>query len=305
MLKQLTLTALALLTILALPLQSFADGMVPLQPLRSTSAPASLSSDLSLRTSAPNPYASQPAAFTPIAANANPYEPNANRSVNPYLSNPYSTPAATLSNPYAQTASTTPVLQASVAAIPAGQNLLVRLNEPASSQTARVGDTVSSTLNGPIVVNGVVMVPAGSEVLGSITQVSEAGRLGRHGELGLKFYSIRTPQGDTISIDGGIITADEKGLLKGDTYAMDIAKGVGIAALGTGIGAVGGTAIGGLLSVAGTGAAVGTAVGAIGGIGYAALREGKSVNLAKGTHLNIKLNQAAAIATTRTAYSNY
>jgi outer membrane lipoprotein SlyB len=67
--------------------------------------------------------------------------------------------------------------------------------------------------------------------------------------------------------------------------------------LGTGLGAVGGTAVGGLLGVTGTGAAVGTAVGAVGGLGYAAARRGKSVDLSKGTHLNIKLDHPSTIAT--------
>lgn len=195
----------------------------------------------------------------------------------------------------ANTNSDLPALRANVSAIPAGQALLISLNEPVSSQTARVGDSIEATLAAPILVEGRTVVPAGSEVRGTVTHVSEASRLGKHGEVEVRFLSIQKPSGENIPMEATVVTTNGTPILKGDTYKMDVAKGVGIAALGTGIGAVGGTAVGGLLGVAGTGAAVGTAVGAGVGIGYAVGRKGRSVDLAKGTHLSIKLTQPATI----------
>ena len=66
--------------------------------------------------------------------------------------------------------------------------------------------------------------------------------LTRSGEIEIRFYSLRAPNGETMSIDGGVITNNGTSILKGDTYKMDVVKGVGIALLGTGLGAVGGTA---------------------------------------------------------------
>lgn len=281
MLKQ--LVALALLSSLLIPSVSYADGLLPLRPVSGNESAGSLNSDLSLRGTSSNPYATpiSQTVTTPISNNASPYS----------------------SNPYASY-NTSPTLQGTVTAIPKGQNLTIRLNEPVSSQTARIGDDVSATLEAPIVVNGQVLVPAGSEVSGNVTSVSEAGRLGRHGELGVKFYTVRTPNGETVSINGAIAASDEDGVLKGDTYLMDIAKGAGIALLGTGLGAVGGTAVGGIVGAAGSGAAIGTAIGAVAGIGYAAARQGKSVNLAKGTRLDVNLESDATLTgSPQTAYN--
>lgn len=182
-------------------------------------------------------------------------------------------------------------LQGQVSTIPNGTTMQVRLNQPMSSTTSRLGETVIGTVDHDILANHAVIVPAGSEVHGQITNIMPSRRMGRHGEITMRFYEIKTAAGTTIPIQGFVVTNDKTGRLKGDSYKMDVAKGVGTAAGGTAIGAVTGTAVGGVLGVAGTGAVMGTGIGAAAGIGYALARKGKDVLIPGGTRLSVKVDE--------------
>lgn len=272
--------------------ESLLKGNQPAAPA-ATTAPATTNSGVSSASAATTPYTPAPYVYTSSGYNV----PDSASSG----AAPYSSPSYTASN----SGSYAP-LQANLTYIPAGESFTIQLNDYVSTQTARVGDPVSATVAAPIVVNGVEVVPAGSQVDGSVTYVSPAGRIGKHGEMEVRFYSVNKPNGERISINGYIVTdqsrkvdknrkPEEAGILKGDTYTMDVLKGVGIAAGSTALGAVAGTAVGGLLEVAGTGAAVGTAIGGAAGIGIAMARKGKSVDLPKGTRLLVKLDNPATV----------
>lgn len=189
---------------------------------------------------------------------------------------------------------TQPALQGQVSTIPNGTTLQVKLNQPVSTSTSRLGETITGTVAHDIVANHQVVVPAGSEVHGQITNIIPSRRMGRHGELTMRFYEIKTANGNTVPIQGFVVTQDNTGRLRGDSYKMDLAKGVGTAAGGTAIGAVTGTAVGGILGVAGTGAVMGTGIGAAAGIGYALARKGKDVLIPGGTRLSVKVDEDTA-----------
>ncbi len=185
-------------------------------------------------------------------------------------------------------------LRGRVSTIPKGTTMIVKLDQPLSSYSSDLGESVGATLESDVFVNDQVAIPAGSEVIGQVTDVSPSGRVGKHGEVDVRFHSIRTPGGTVIPIRGHVVTEDSTGVLKGNSYKMDIAKGIGIAAGSTGVGALAGTAMGGLLGVAGTGAVMGTGVGALVGMGYAIGRKGKDVVIPSGARLSIKVNEEAS-----------
>jgi hypothetical protein len=249
-------------------------------------------------------YWASPAVSTP-AATTNTSDYWASPTTAPNSGTVANTSATTTSNPsgYWGTPALQPInttsgyqpLQANVTYIPKGETFTIQLNDAISTQTAHVGDAVRATLDAPIYLNGQQVAPAGSEVSGTVTRVSPASRFGKHGEMELRMMSLRKPSGERVALEGSVVTQDGNPLLRGDTYPMDVLKGVGIAVGGTALGAVSGLAIGGIIGAAGSGAAVGTAVGAAAGIGYAAARKGKSVDLQNGTRLRIKLDQPAAI----------
>jgi hypothetical protein len=188
-------------------------------------------------------------------------------------------------------------LKGRLSTIPQGTLMMIRMDQPINSASSRVGDPVVGILESDLYVNDVVAAPAGTQVNGQVASVDSAGRMGRHGQIEVRFVSLKTPDGVTLPIRVHMVTHDDTGVLRGNTYAMDVAKGVGWAVGSTAVGAVAGTAVGGLLSAAGAGAVFGTGVGAVGGIGYALMRTGKNVVLPSGTRLSIINDQPISINT--------
>ncbi|MBK8189428.1 MAG: hypothetical protein IPK79_03170 [Vampirovibrionales bacterium] len=186
-------------------------------------------------------------------------------------------------------------LRGRVSTLPKGSTMIIKLDQPLSSFSSNLGESITGTLENNVFVNDAMAIPAGSEVLGQVSNVSRAGRLGKHGEVDVRFFNVKTPDGAVIPIQGHVVTKDNTGTLRGNTFTMDVIKGVGVAAGGTAIGAVAGTAVGGLLGVAGTGAAMGTGVGALAGIGYAVVRRGKDVVIPSGSRLSIKVDEDVSL----------
>jgi hypothetical protein len=182
-------------------------------------------------------------------------------------------------------------LRGRISTIPKGTTMMVKLDQPVSY----LGDPVNATLENDIYVNDAMVIPAGSEVLGQVTNVNRSGKLGKHGDIEVRFVSIKSPDGVLVPIRAHVVTSDETGVLKGNTYAQDIAKGLGIAAGSTGLGAVLGTASGSLLGSVGTGVLFGTAVGGIAGISYALMRQGKDVVMPAGARMSIAMEQPVTV----------
>ncbi|MBX2860625.1 MAG: hypothetical protein KTR14_05290 [Vampirovibrio sp.] len=186
-------------------------------------------------------------------------------------------------------------LRGRISTIPKGTTLMIKLDQPVSSSASRLGDEITATLDNDLYINESLVLPAGSEVVGQVASVVPPLRGGRHGEIDIRFFNAKTPTGVAVPLQAHVVTQDDTGILKGDTYKMDLAKGIGIAAGGTGVGALFGTALGGILGVAGTGAAFGTAVGGIAGLSYALARKGKDVMIPSNTRLSIAVDHSVSV----------
>ncbi|WP_373531959.1 hypothetical protein [Vampirovibrio sp.] len=187
------------------------------------------------------------------------------------------------------------VLKGRLASVPKGTLLTIHTDQPITTYAAHMGDPITATLENDVYVNDAVAIPAGSQVLGQVANVNSASHLGKHGDIDVRFDSIKLPDGRVMAINAHIVTKDQTGVLKGDTYAMDIAKGVGIAAGATGVGTLMGTAAGGLLGSVGTGALFGLGVGALGGMGYALARKGKEVVVPAGSRLSVMVDTPVTV----------
>lgn len=194
---------------------------------------------------------------------------------------------------YAPDSNTT--LRGRLVSIPKGTLMSVNLSAPISTYAAHVGSPVSATLENDVYINDAVAIPAGSEVLGQVANVSPAGRLGKHGEVDVRFDSIKLPDNRVIPVRASIVTKDNTGILKGDTYTMDVVKGVGIAAGATGVGTLMGTAAGSLLGATAAGAVFGLGVGALGGMGYAVARKGKEVTIPSGSRMSVVIDTPVTV----------
>lgn len=191
---------------------------------------------------------------------------------------------------------------------PAGLTLPVTLSTSISTQIAKPGDLVQATLNNNVDLGGSV-IPAGSAVIGQISNAKSGGFLGRSGMLTIQFNRLRTPDGVETPISshivGGIgkysaVGGQDSSTYKGEGMGTKAGQAAIRTGVGAGLGAGLGTAIGAIAGHGGRGAGRGAWSGAAigGGLGLAdslLLRKGKDVVIAGGTQLQVQLDAAATI----------
>src|SRR5215218_8299261 len=124
---------------------------------------------------------------------------------------------------------------------------LTLLNSISSKQTAE-GDRVYLETLFPVLVNGKIVIPPGSYVMGTVTRVKRPGRVKGRGELYLRFDSLTLPNGVTRDFrariggmeGGGNNELDrEEGKIQGGGSKGDNARTIGQAAeMGTMVGGI-------------------------------------------------------------------
>jgi hypothetical protein len=197
--------------------------------------------------------------------------------------------------------------QGRIVYIPAGMEIPVSLTTAVSSETAHTGDVVEGQIAQTVDL-GDTQIPAGSVVLGKVTEADAGKRMGRSGLLGIKFDTLRTPDGQSVPIsahiDGGIgkfqQIGTETNMVKGEATSDKVKQALVRGAVGAGSGAVLGTAIGAIAGHgrgAGRGAIAGTAIGGAIGVAESLLwRKGKDVAVQGGQTFNLKLDAPASLA---------
>ncbi len=150
------------------------------------------------------------------------------------------------------------------------------------------GDEFFATVTSDVVGDKGVIIPKGTVAHGSITQTSEAKRLGRDGHLSLSFDYLVTPDGREIPIEGKMSTKLHP--LKAATKI--VATDVGYTAVG---GVAGGIfalqALGLEAAIASQGYTVagGAALGGTIGLGMSLYRKGKNVLIAPGDEIKVRI----------------
>jgi hypothetical protein len=84
--------------------------------------------------------------------------------------------------------------------IPNGTKITCRLEQTISSATAEEGQPVQLTVTDPIRVNGVVVIPQGAPVMGTIVMAQEKRRMGRTGKLDFSIDKVRSADGEFIPL---------------------------------------------------------------------------------------------------------
>lgn len=258
--------------------------------------------------SAPTAY-NAPASQPNPSFNTRPYgQPNQQQAYGqqPYGQPPYGQPLYS-QQPYGQQPyGSSMVRQGRITYAPAGLVLPISLSSGISTQVAKAGDVVQATISQTVML-GDSMIPAGSVVLGTVTDASAGKMLGRSASLGIKFNRLRTPDGTETPISahlvGGIgkyAGGAQEDTVKGETWKGKVVQAGVRGAIGAGTGAALGTAVGAIAGGGrgvGKGAWSGTAIGA--GVGVAQsliLRKGSDVNVAAGTAMQIQLDAPVSIA---------
>ena len=164
--------------------------------------------------------------------------------------------------------------------LPVGTTLPLELKSTIASDASEVEDTVRATLRNAVTVDGLEVLPAGTEVAGHVTEAERAGRVKGRARLAFQFTSFRY-DGERMSLRTDPIVQEAEA-----TKGEDATK-IGI---GAGAGAVIGAVVGGK-----SGAAKGAAIGGAAGTGAVMATRGKEVRLEPGTGIPVRLAAPLAI----------
>jgi hypothetical protein len=162
--------------------------------------------------------------------------------------------------------------------VPEATPLKVKLEQGLNSGTNQTGDTFQATLLAPVVVGDRVVLPEGSSIQGTLTDVVPAkkGIKESGGIMTLSFDRITTPSGNSASMAASFSKQ---------------AKSTGKKAGTIGGAAAGGALLGKVLGGDSKDAAVGAVVGGAIGTGVAAGTKGSELKLEAGTELTITLEK--------------
>jgi hypothetical protein len=221
------------------------------------------------------PVAAAPPAVAPATRSAGPSRPGEPRTpVGPAPATTEPAPAAPVA------AAPTPEPTPEPIVLAAGTVLPVRLKETITTKTAQPEDRVVAVLDEDVSAGGKVVLPAGSEVLGSVVTALRSGRVKGRAQLVVAFHQIRAGRRTyDVSMTGFDVTA-------GSSAGKDAKVAGGAAAAGVLIGAIAG---------GGSGAAKGGLIGgAAGGAAVLATR-GKEVELPAGSRYQLKLQKSLRI----------
>ena len=162
--------------------------------------------------------------------------------------------------------------------LPEGTEVSVRLEQPLSSRSARVEDRFEATVARPVYVDGRIVIPDGSRVQGTVTEVQRAERPARGGRLNLSFDRLLLDDGSTVDLSARLVQVKED-IGSGDTVKHG--------AIGAAIGGILGKVLGGT-----KGAIVGVLLGGAGG---AISSSGDDVELPEGTVFTLQLDRPTTV----------
>lgn len=181
--------------------------------------------------------------------------------------------------------------------IDSGTKIPLALINSVSTKHSAEGDRVYLETVFPIMSNGRIVIPPGSYVAGTVTQVKRPGRVKGRGELFLRFDSLTLPNGVTRDfrarvggVDGRANEEFDKteGKIKSEGNKSGDARSVGeAAAAGASIGVIAGGANGHY----GMGTGIGAAAGATAGLMGVLLSRGPDAVLAKGSTIEMVLDR--------------
>ncbi len=186
--------------------------------------------------------------------------------------------------------------------VDAGTHIPLLMVNSVSTKHSSEGDRIYLRTAYPILTRGVVVIPPGSYVAGTLTFVKPPGRVTGRGELYIRFDSLTLPNGVTrdfrARVDGvdaatrGHVDRDE-GSVKGEGgKAADAGTVTKTTAAGASVGSIAGAAAG----HAGMGLGVGAAAGAAAGLAGVLLSRGPDTVLAQGSSVEMVLDHPLSFA---------
>jgi hypothetical protein len=191
-----------------------------------------------------------------------------------------------------------------------GTHIPLSMINSVSTKNSAPGDRVYLETVFPILVDGRIVIPPGSYVAGTITDVQRPGKLKGRGELHLRFDSLTLPNGTTRDFRARVSELDgraseeldrKEGSVKSEGDKSGDARTVGETAIA---GASAGALVGSLSGAPGLGAGIGAIAGAAGGLMAVLFTRGPEAVLARGTTLEMVLDRPVTFEERELDFSN-
>jgi hypothetical protein len=191
-----------------------------------------------------------------------------------------------------------------------GTTILLNMINSVSTRQAMVGDRIYLETAFPVLSGNRIVIPQGSWVTGTVTEVKRPGRVKGRGELRVDFDSLTLPNGVTRNFRSDIGSLDgradetlsrEQNKVKASGDKMgDVGTVARTTATGTVIGSGVGAAAGGV----GKGAGIGTGAGAAAGLIGVLLSRGPDATLSKGSVVEMVLDRPLTFDQSELNFSN-
>jgi hypothetical protein len=192
----------------------------------------------------------------------------------------------------------------------AGTRVALCLINSIGTKHSQQGDRVYLETAFPVLANGRIVIPVGSWVAGTVTEVKKPGRVKGRGELYIRFDTLTLPNGVTRDLRSRM-----DGMDAGSTGELDRAEGkvksegnkagdlrtvAETTGAGASVGAIAGNAAGhGMM-----GLGVGAAAGLAGGLIYMLTSRGPDAVVAKGSTVEMVLDRAISFNESDVNFSN-
>jgi hypothetical protein len=177
--------------------------------------------------------------------------------------------------------------------VPSGTHIPLVLHNAISTRSAKPGDPVYFETLYPVMIDGKVVIPAGSYVSGEVTESKRPGRVKGRGELAIKMTNMILPNAYQVNLNatptgagtGGGETTNSEGVIVGDSDKKDDAATIAkTTAAGAGIG--------GIAARTPAGAGIGAAAGAAVGLAAVLLTRGPDAELPRGSTVEAVINRS-------------
>jgi len=189
--------------------------------------------------------------------------------------------------------------------VPAGTVIPIVLTAFLSTRNSQVGDTVYADTTYPIWMQQRLVIPKGSNIRGTVTEVVRPGKIKGKGRLAVRFDDILLPNGvrrDFIATFRGIhgpgnenLDRRSESVSSGASQGTDVGTVVGISGEGAIIGAVVGQ---------GSGAIIGAGAGATAGIVTMLFTRERNLVLSPGTQFDLELKKSIRLAYNELQFTN-
>ncbi len=192
-----------------------------------------------------------------------------------------------------------------------GVKIPLSLINSISTKHSQEGDRVYLESAFPILSRGRIVIPVGSYVAGTVTEIKKPGRMKGRGELYVRFDTLTLPNGVTRDFasrmgtmdasSSGKLDRDEGKVVSEGNKAGDLQTVAETTATGASVGGIAGA----VASHAGMGLGIGAGVGAAAGIIAVLVSRGPDAILAKGSTVEMILDRPVTFTEADLNFGNY